>query len=121
MRLLTVTSIVIAAASLCQSRPADTPDNRQNHWCGQWAGSPRPADVPVSGQLPGPDDTKRFFVEPQLQRAPFAPIMASEPKVQIPKIWGNSPFFYFTPPLLCSFFLFLYFLRAEMARSVPDS
>ena len=94
MHLLTVTSILIAAAGFCQSQPATTivAANKPNHWCGQWAGSPKPADAPVSGQLPAPDYTKRFFAEPQLQRVPFSPIVAREEKVQIPKLWGNSRF-----------------------------
>lgn len=94
MHLLTVTSILIATAGFCQSQPATAivAADKPNHWCGQWAGSPRPADAPVSGQLPSPDYTKRLFAEPQLQRVPFAPIVASEPKVQVPKVWGNSTF-----------------------------
>ena len=94
MHLLTVTSILIASAGFCQSQPATTivAANKPNHWCGQWAGSPKAADAPVSGQLPEPDYTRRFFAEPQLQRVPFSPIVATEPKVQIPKVWGNSTF-----------------------------
>ena len=94
MHLLTVTSILIAAAGFCHSHPATAivPANKPNYWCGQWAGSPKPADAPVSGQLPGADYEKRFFVEPQLQRVPFSPIVATEPKVQIPKVWGNRTF-----------------------------
>ena len=95
MHLLTVTSILIASAGFCHSQPATTivAANKPDHWCGQWAGSPKPADAPVSGQLPSSSDyTRRFFVEPQLQRVPFSPIVATEPKVQIPKVWGNSTF-----------------------------
>lgn len=99
MHLHTVTSILIAAAGFCQSQAATTivAADKPNHWCGRWAGSPRPADAPVSGQLPGPDYTRRFFAEPQLQRVPFSPIVATEPKVQIPKIWGNRTFPLFQP------------------------
>ena len=94
MHLLTLTSILIATAGICQSQPATgiVVANKADHWCGEWAGSPNHADVPVSGQLPGPDYTRRFFAEPQLQRVPFSPIVATEPKVQIPKVWGNSMF-----------------------------
>ena len=65
-----------------------------NHWCGDWAGSPTASDVPTGQQLPVSEFTKRFFVEPQLQRVPFSPIAATEPKVQIPKIWGNGESLY---------------------------
>ena len=61
-----------------------------NHWCGAWAGSPNPSDVVGPQQLPPYDFTRRFFVEPQLQRVPFAPLVATEPKIQVPKLWGNS-------------------------------
>ncbi|KAL8992587.1 MAG: hypothetical protein Q9169_006985 [Polycauliona sp. 2 TL-2023] len=61
-----------------------------DHWCGKWAGSPDPSDAVGPQQLPPYDFTRRFFVEPQLQRVPFAPIQATEPKVQVPKLWGNS-------------------------------
>ena len=90
MHLLTVTSILVATASLCHSQVTAVNANKPNHWCGQWAGSPRLEDRPRSQQLPPFDYTRRFFVEPQLLNTPFAPIMASEPKVQVPKIWGNS-------------------------------
>ncbi|KAL8993671.1 MAG: hypothetical protein Q9169_006171 [Polycauliona sp. 2 TL-2023] len=63
-----------------------------DHWCGTWAGSPDPSDAVGPQQLPPYDFTRRFFVEPQLQRAPFAPIQATEPKVQVPKLWGNNKF-----------------------------
>lgn len=36
------------------------------------------------------DMTKRFFVEPQLTNPPFRPDIVTEPKVQVPKFWGNS-------------------------------
>lgn len=62
----------------------------QDHWCGKWAGSPDPLDVVGPQQLPPYDFTRMFFVEPQLQRVPFAPVVATEPKVQVPKLWGNS-------------------------------
>ncbi|KAL8879495.1 MAG: hypothetical protein Q9198_002899 [Flavoplaca austrocitrina] len=61
-----------------------------DHWCGAWAGSPNPSDVVGPQQLPPYDFTRRFFVEPQLQRVPFAPLVATEPKIQVPKLWGNS-------------------------------
>ncbi|KAL9130934.1 MAG: hypothetical protein Q9175_006890 [Cornicularia normoerica] len=75
MHLLAIASVLVAAAGFCQ-----------------WAGSPKASDVPTGQQLPSMDDTRRFFVEPQLQRVPFAPIVATEPKVQVPKIWGNNEF-----------------------------
>lgn len=95
MHFLAVTSILVAAAGLCQAQDENSTDNAANHWCGKWAGSPEPADVPTGQQLPPIEDTRRFFIEPQLQRVPFSPIIATEPKVQIPKIWGNSTFFSF--------------------------
>ena len=99
MHLLAFTSIlIVAAAGLCQAQADSATDNADDHWCGAWAGSPVPADVPSAQQLPPPDFTKRFFVEPQLTRTPFAPIMASEPKVQVPKLWGNSAFLSLPPP-----------------------
>lgn len=94
MRLFAIASILIAATGLCQAQvevsAENSTENADNHWCGKWAGSPNPADAPSIQQLPQVDYTRRFFVEPQLQRTPFAPIVATEPKVQIPKIWGNS-------------------------------
>ena len=101
MYLLALASILAAGASLCQAQTEETNTTATvtadpTYWCGNWAGTPDPANVPTSGQLPVGDHLKRFFVEPQLQRVPFAPIMASEPKVQVPKIWGNST---------CEFFL----------------
>lgn len=101
MHLLALASILAASASLCQAQTEETNTTATvtadpTHWCGNWAGAPNPANVPTAGQLPSDDLLRRFFVEPQLQRAPFAPIMASEPKVQVPKIWGNS---------MCEFFL----------------
>ena len=99
MHLLAFTSIlIVAAAGLCQAQADSATDNAADHWCGEWAGSPVPADVPGAQQLPQPDFTKRFFVEPQLLRTPFAPIMATEPKVQVPKLWGNSAFLSLPPP-----------------------
>ena len=94
MRIHTITSILLAASSLslAQTQANNDTENAANHWCGKWAGSPNPADVPTAQQLPPSDYIRRFFVEPQLQRTPFAPIVATEPKVQIPKIWGNSMF-----------------------------
>ena len=93
MHLLALTSVlIVAAAGLCQAQADSATDNEADHWCGEWAGSPAPADVPTPQQLPPYDFAKRFFVEPQLLHTPFAPIMASEPKVQVPKIWGNSAF-----------------------------
>ena len=89
MHLVPITSILLAAASLCESQAVSAYKDA-NCTCGNWAGSPEPADVPIDAQLPIRDYTRRFFVEPQLLHAPFAPIMASEPKVQVPKIWGNS-------------------------------
>lgn len=60
-----------------------------NHWCGKWAGSPTPANIPDAQQLPDPRDLeKHFFVEPQL--AKFAPAPPGIKPVQIPKIWGNG-------------------------------
>ena len=93
MRLLSVTSILIATAGLCQSQADVSTVNADQHWCGPWAGSPNPADVPSEQLLPGRDDAKRFFVEPQLQRVPFSPVQSVEPKVQVPKIWGTSAFY----------------------------
>ena len=97
MHLIAVASILVAAAGLCQAQvelaAENTTDNAANHWCGKWAGSPNPTDVPSAQQLPASDYLRRFFVEPQLQRTPFAPVVATEPKVQIPKIWGNSTFY----------------------------
>lgn len=87
MRLVTITSILLAAAGLCQSQATNDDDQ---YWCGQWAGAPNPADVPAEQQLPVRDSFKRLFIEPQLQRTPFSPVQATEPKVQVPKIWGNS-------------------------------
>lgn len=103
MYLLALASILAASASLCQAQTEETNTTATvtadpTHWCGNWAGAPDPANVPSGGQLPVGDHMRRFFVEPQLQRVPFAPIMASEPKVQVPKIWGNS---------MCEFFFFL--------------
>ncbi|KAI4243294.1 MAG: hypothetical protein L6R42_010795, partial [Xanthoria sp. 1 TBL-2021] len=46
----------------------------QDHWCGAWAGRPDPSDLVGPQQLPPYDFTRRFFVEPQLQRVPFAPV-----------------------------------------------
>ncbi|KAL8865118.1 MAG: hypothetical protein Q9174_007060, partial [Haloplaca sp. 1 TL-2023] len=63
-----------------------------DHWCGAWAGSPDPADAVGPQQLPRYDFTRRFFVEPQLTRVPFSPVMATEEKIQIPKLWGNNKF-----------------------------
>ncbi len=101
MHLLTVSSILLAATSLSHAQTGTylpdaqtgTPvasDNAAKYWCGNWAGSPEPAEVPDAGLLPARDLTRRLFVEPQLQKVPFSPIVASEPKVQVPKIWGNS-------------------------------
>lgn len=60
-----------------------------DHWCGDWAGSPNPANMPDAQQLPNQRDLeKRFFVEPQL--AKFAPAPPNIQKVQIPKMWGNG-------------------------------
>lgn len=108
MHLPTLPQILVLAATagLCRAQtllapasaqaPAEnSTDNAADHWCGRWAGSPEPADVPTGQQLPVSDYTRRFFVEPQLQRTPFAPVVATEPKVQIPKIWGNSGCFSF--------------------------
>ena len=94
MHLLALTSVlIVAAAGLCQAQADSATDNAADHWCGQWAGSPAPSDAPSPQLLPPPDYTRRFFIEPQLERTPFAPVMATEPKVQIPKIWGTSAFF----------------------------
>ena len=97
MHLLALASVLAAGASLCQAQTEDTNTTAPvladtTHWCGNWAGAPNPSNVPSSGQLPRADYTKRFFVEPQLQRAPFSPVIATEAKVQVPKIWGNSMF-----------------------------
>lgn len=94
MHLHTLTSILATATSLwqAQAQADNSTVNAADHWCGKWAGSPQPADVPTGQQLPPNDYTRRFFVEPQLQRTPFAPVVATEPKVQIPKIWGNNEF-----------------------------
>ena len=88
-----ISMILIVAARLCHAQGnLTTPDsNDPDHWCGQWAGQPNPDQAPSLQLLPPRNDyTKRFFVEPQLQRTPFSPIMADEPKVQIPKFWGTS-------------------------------
>lgn len=90
MHLLALTSILVAAAGLCHAQADNSTDNAADHWCGKWAGSPNPGDVPTGQQLPVIDFTRRLFVEPQLQRTPFAPVTATEDKVQVPKIWGNS-------------------------------
>ena len=94
MHLRAITSILVAATSLWQAQAQEdnSTDNAPDHWCGKWAGEPEPTDVPSRQQLPQIDYIKRFFVEPQLLRVPFSPIYATEPKVQIPKIWGNSAF-----------------------------
>ncbi|KAL9073104.1 MAG: hypothetical protein Q9161_003158 [Pseudevernia consocians] len=92
MHFIAITSILFAAAGLCHAQAENATDNKADHWCGKWAGSPEPADVPTGQQLPPIDYTKRFFVEPQLLRVPFSPIYATEPKVQVPKIWGNNAF-----------------------------
>lgn len=92
MHLLAIAYLLIAAAGSCRAQADNSTDNAAAYWCGPWAGSPEPADVPVDQQLPTRDYTRRFFVEPQLQRTPFAPVVAQEPKVQVPKIWGNSAF-----------------------------
>ena len=101
MRLLAIALTLVAATGLCQAQVELSEDNSTvnaaNYWCGKWAGSPKPADVPSAQQLPPSDSTRRFFVEPQLQRAPFAPVVATEPKVQVPKIWGNSTLYSSTP------------------------
>ena len=83
------------ALSYAQSSPSPASLNAGNdvdHWCGSWAGKPNPSNVPTGQQLPVDDFTRRFFVEPQLQKTPFSPIIASEPRVQIPKLWGNGRF-----------------------------
>lgn len=70
--------------------------NVVNHYCGKWAGSPNPRDVPVQQQLPTSDFVKRLFIEPQLTNPPYRPFIAPEEKVQIPKLWGNSNNFQIT-------------------------
>ncbi|KAL6717808.1 hypothetical protein ACLMJK_003893 [Lecanora helva] len=106
---LTTTIVLLAttiATSSAQSSPfsaapaatAVSAGNDQDHWCGRWAGVPNEADVPKGQQLPTSDYTKRLFVEPQLQRVPFSPVSATEPKVQVPKIWGNDWHCSATPP-----------------------
>ena len=97
MHLLALTSLLAASASLCQAQTEDTNATDSvsagpTHWCGNWAGAPNPANVPTAGQLPRGDYDKRLFIEPQLQRVPFSPVIATEAKVQVPKIWGNSMF-----------------------------
>jgi len=62
-------------------------------WCGTWAGSPNLRDAPSAGQLPTIDSTRRYFTEPQLQDPPFQPPLGPEPRVQVPKIWGNSAYY----------------------------
>ena len=95
MYLPTTLYLLATSVALSQAKPASTlAANDQTYWCGKWAGAPNANDVPVGQQLPASDYTRRFFVEPQLQRVPFAPVSASEPKVQIPKIWGNSESLY---------------------------
>ena len=100
MHLLALASILAAGASLCQAQTEETNATDAvsagpTHWCGNWAGAPNPANVPTAGQLPRGDYDKRLFLEPQLQRVPFSPVIASEAKVQVPKIWGNSMFYLF--------------------------
>ena len=88
MHLLTTTCLLATGLGLSSQVAADP-----NHWCGNWAGRPNLALVPSGQQLPddGPGAFDRlFFVEPQLQKVPFSPIHATEPKVQIPKFWGNG-------------------------------
>ena len=84
---LLFTSTVQAQAGIANvGLTADT----DTHWCGAWAGKPNPRDLPQDQLLPQRDYKKLFFVEPQLTSPPFRPLMGSEPKVQIPKIWGNG-------------------------------
>lgn len=83
MHLSTTASLLAISLAVAQTNAVD-------HWCGDWAGAPKPENVPSAQQLPANDTTKRFFVEPQLTKVPYAPIIASEPKVQIPKLWGNG-------------------------------
>ena len=76
-----------------QNSSLESTPNAGTYWCGGWAGSPNPTDVPSPKQLPTIDHIERIFVEPQLTNPPFAPFTATEPTVQIPKIWGNSESF----------------------------
>ncbi len=78
------TIAVLIATSFGLARSAD------DHWCGAWAGTPNPASLPSEQQLPANEATRRFFVEPQLTKVPYSPIIAIEPKVQVPKVWGNG-------------------------------
>ena len=98
MHLSTAAYLLATSLALCQAQTLSTPASAAasqvaagpDHWCGDWAGKPTPSNVPSGQQLPADDPIRRFFVEPQLQKVPFSPIIASEPKVQIPKIWGNG-------------------------------
>ncbi len=96
MHFVTVLSFSLTLLGLSQAQTlsiAAQPSQAANvvtRFCGKWAGSPNPADVPVQQQLPISDFVKRFFIEPQLTNPPYKPFMATEEKVQIPKIWGNS-------------------------------
>ena len=88
---LSVLTVVKAQTLSIAAQPSQAA-NANNFFCGNWAGSPRAQDVPAEQLLPAADYIKRFFVEPQLTDPPYRPLMASEPRVQIPKLWGNSKF-----------------------------
>ncbi len=90
---LLAASLALAQAQSRVPAVAATPSQLAagtDHWCGPWAGAPNPSNIPFGQQLPPNDFVRHFFVEPQLQKVPFSPVLAKEPKVQIPKIWGNS-------------------------------
>ncbi|KAL9632698.1 MAG: hypothetical protein Q9204_003688 [Flavoplaca sp. TL-2023a] len=90
--LATIEFTIIGASAVPEAAAPAQVAAGTDHWCGAWAGSPKPSDVVGPQQLPPYDFTRRFFVEPQLQRVPFAPVSATEPKVQVPKLWGNNDF-----------------------------
>ena len=102
MRLFTtaIVSLHLVGLSWAQSRPPrpiptaagtnGVTQSSNDYVCGEWAGRLNPTDLPTVPQLAAKDKTVRFFVEPQLMDPPFQPITATEPKVQIPKLWGNS-------------------------------
>ena len=89
MHLVAITSFLVAAVALCHAQGTAIV-NAVDHWCGQWAGALDIADAIPDQLLPGtyPSD-KKLFIEPQLQRVPFSPVMGPEERIQVPKLWGN--------------------------------
>lgn len=88
--LLLGATILTHAQSLSLAAQSAQATNEVKYFCGKWAGSPNPQNVPTAQQLPASDLVRRFFIEPQLTNPPYKPIIATEEKVQIPKLWGNS-------------------------------